>query len=135
MTAHPIRPGEQLILYDGTCVFCSRWTRFILNRDLDERFRFVPMQEGEGRVLASRFGIDPEDPESFALIDGATAYTKSDAVLRILRMLQGLGWTRVFRLVPRPLADRLYDLVARNRYRWFGRFDHCVLPPPRPARR
>ena len=88
------------------------------------------MQLSEGRSLAEQLGIDPDRPDSFAFVVSGQAYVKSEAALRIARDLPGWQWTRVFHFVPRLIRDAIYDLVARNRYRWFGRRDACMLPTP-----
>jgi predicted DCC family thiol-disulfide oxidoreductase YuxK len=80
-------PSSAIILFDGICVFCSRWYRFVTKHDSAHRFRFVAIQSSEGRDLAYRFGIDPDDPDTFALVVGEKAYFRTDAVLRILRKL------------------------------------------------
>jgi predicted DCC family thiol-disulfide oxidoreductase YuxK len=119
---------QAIILIDGVCVLCSRWYRFVSARDISHRFRFVAVQQQEGRAIASRHGIDSENPITFILLDSGVAHFRSEAALRILRELPGWRWTRVLRVVPRTVRDALYDLVARNRYRWFGRLDACILP-------
>ncbi|HEX3883714.1 MAG TPA: DCC1-like thiol-disulfide oxidoreductase family protein [Stellaceae bacterium] len=126
---------DRLILFDGVCVFCSRWARFVIDRDRDARFCFVAVQEPLGAALAQRFGIDPAMPETNAVILGGRAYFKSDAAVAVLSSLPGWGWARVLRAVPRHLRDGLYDIVARNRYRWFGRGDTCLIPTPELAAR
>jgi predicted DCC family thiol-disulfide oxidoreductase YuxK len=117
-----------VILYVGVCVFCSRWVRFVAARDVARRFRFTAIQSGYGTRLARTFGIDPEDPDTNAVIHGGVAYFKSDAALTVLGALPGWRWVRVLRLVPKPLRDGVYNLVARNRYRIFGRYEACFVP-------
>lgn len=116
------------ILFDGVCILCSRSYRFVTQRDTALQFRFVAIQEPEGRALAARFGIDADDPDTFALIEDDVLHTRSDAALRIFAALPGWAWTRALRLIPRTLRDALYDVVARNRYRWFGKSEVCMLP-------
>jgi predicted DCC family thiol-disulfide oxidoreductase YuxK len=129
-----------VILYDGMCVFCSRWIRFVAARDTERRFRFTAIQSGYGRRLAQAFGIDPEDPDtnavihggevffkSNAVIHGGEVFFKSDAALTVLSHLPGWRWMRVLRTVPKPLRDAAYNLVARNRYRIFGKYEACFL--------
>jgi predicted DCC family thiol-disulfide oxidoreductase YuxK len=121
-------PDDDVILYDGVCVFCSRWVRFVATRDVERRFRFTAIQSGYGTRLAQTFGIDPADPDTNAVIHGGIAYFKSDAVLTVLGALPGWGWVRVLRAVPKPLRDAVYNLVARNRYRIFGKYEECFVP-------
>jgi predicted DCC family thiol-disulfide oxidoreductase YuxK len=121
-------PDDDVILYDGVCIFCSRWVRFVIARDAQRRFRFTPIQSGYGTRLARAFGIDPADPDTNAVIHGGVAYFKSDAALTVLSSLPGWGWVRVLFGVPKPLRDAVYNLVARNRYKIFGKYDQCFMP-------
>ena len=117
-----------LILFDGVCVLCSRGCGFVSKRDRRGYFRFVPMQLAEGRPLAEQLGINPDRPDSFAFVANGQASVKSEAVLRIACELPRWQWTWLFHFIPRVIRDEIYDLVARNRYRWFGRRDTCILP-------
>jgi predicted DCC family thiol-disulfide oxidoreductase YuxK len=117
-----------LILFDGVCVLCASGCRFVSRRDRRGHFRYVPIQAAEGRVIARQLGIDPDQPDSFAFVQGGLASVKSEAALRIARELPWWGWVSVFLFVPRAIRDRIYDLVARHRYRWFGRREVCMLP-------
>jgi predicted DCC family thiol-disulfide oxidoreductase YuxK len=121
-------PDDDVILYDGVCVFCSRWIRFIATRDTQKRFRFTAIQSAYGTRLAQAFGIDPDDPDTNAVIHGGIAWFKSDAALTVLSTLPGWGWVRILCLAPRPLRDAVYNLVARNRYRIFGKYEECFVP-------
>ena len=123
-----INSPHGLILFDGVCVLCSRGCGFVSKRDRRGYFRFVPMQLAEGRPLAEQLGINPDRPDSFAFVANGQAYVKSEAVLRIARELPRWQWTWLFHFIPRVIRDAIYDLVARNRYRWFGRRDACILP-------
>jgi predicted DCC family thiol-disulfide oxidoreductase YuxK len=121
-------PDDDMILYDGVCVFCSRWVRFVIARDREKRFRFTPIQSAYGTRLAQAFGIDPDDPDTNAVVHGGQVHLKSDAALTVLSNLPGWSWTRALFAVPKPLRDAVYGLVARNRYRIFGRYDVCFVP-------
>jgi predicted DCC family thiol-disulfide oxidoreductase YuxK len=121
---------DGLILFDGVCVLCSSWVKFIIPRDRQGRFRFVAIQSDFGRALAQRFGIDPDMPQSNVVIRGGTAWFKGDSALHVLQDLRGWGWTRLFRIVPRALRNFAYDRVAKNRYRLFGKYESCLLPTP-----
>jgi len=118
-----INSPHGLILLDGVCVLCSRGCSFVSKRDRRDYFRFAPMQLAEGRPLAEQLGINPDRPDSFAFVANGQAYVKSEAVLRIARELPHWQWTWLFHFVPRVIRDAIYELVARNRYRWFGRRD------------
>ena len=120
-------PDDDVILYDGICVFCSRWIRFVAARDAARRFRFTAIQSAYGRRLAEAFGIDSEAPDTNAVVHGGVATFKSDAALTVLSHLPGWHWVRVLRAVPKALRDAVYNPVARNRYRIFGKYEACFL--------
>lgn len=121
-TDHP------LVVFDGECRLCSGAVRFILERDRAGVFRFVPLQSSLGRRLLRARGHDPGDAGTMLLVDGDDVLERSDAVLAVARRLPGWGWTRVLRAVPRAIRDAVYSLVARNRFRWFGRRETCYVP-------
>ena len=120
-------PDDDVILYDGVCVFCSRWVRFVAKRDVARRFRFTAIQSPYGTRLAQAFGIDPADPDTNAVVHGGIAYFKSDAALTVLSHLPGWHWVRVLRAVPKVLRDAVYNSIARNRYSIFGEYEKCFL--------
>lgn len=119
---------DDVILYDGVCIFCSRWVRFVVARDTARRFRFTPIQSDYGTRLAKTFGIDPDDPDTNAVVHDGIAWMKSDAALTVLSHLPGWGWTRALFAVPKPLRDAVYGLIARNRYKIFGKYETCFVP-------
>jgi predicted DCC family thiol-disulfide oxidoreductase YuxK len=123
-----IWPDDDVILFDGVCVFCSRWMQFVVARDKQARFRFTAIQSPYGARLAQALGIDPDDPDTNAVIHGGIAYFKSDGALTVLSSLPGWSFARVFFAVPKPLRDAVYNLVAKNRYRIFGKLDACLVP-------
>lgn len=120
-------PDDGIILYDGACVLCSGWMRFVLRRDAQRLFRFTPIQSDYGRALALALNIDPDDPDTNAVVWNGAAYRRSDAALTVVSQLPGWGWVRVLRIVPRVLRDAVYRLVARTRYRVWGRHAVCDL--------
>jgi predicted DCC family thiol-disulfide oxidoreductase YuxK len=120
-------PDDDIILYDGVCVFCSRWIRFIAARDKNRRFRFTAIQSDYGRRLAQAFGINPADPDTNAVVHSGVAYFKSDAALTVLSNLPGWQWARIMLVLPKPFRDAVYNLVAQNRYRIFGKYEVCFL--------
>ena len=124
----PVWPDDGVILFDGVCVFCSRWVRFIVARDQAARFRFTPIQSAYGARLAQALGIDPDAPDTNAVVHGGVAYFKSDGALTVLSQLPGWGWVRALFVVPRFIRDAVYDVVAKNRYRIFGKYDACIVP-------
>lgn len=130
-----------VILYDGVCAFCDRTVQTFLEVDMEGALRFAPLQGETARPIFARLGLPAADLESIILVedlgsDAERIHQKSEAVLRALALLGGfwtvLSWLRV---VPSPLRDAAYGFIARNRYRWFGKFDRCRLPEPQWALR
>lgn len=128
--------GAHLVLYDGVCGLCSRLLQFLLPRDHRRVFRFASLQSTLGQSIVERSGGNPGDLTSFYVVANyqtptALALTRSDAVLFVAGEL-GWPWklARLTRLVPKALRDGAYDVVARSRYRVFGRFDRCLIPDP-----
>ena len=122
--------ADGLILFDGVCVFCSRWVRLVMRLDRERRFRFLPIQSPSGRALAARFGIDPDAPETNAVVLDGRIRFKSDAALTVLGVFPETAPLALLKALPRALRDPVYDLVARNRYRISGRTDRCMVPDP-----
>lgn len=118
-----------IIVFDAECVLCSANARFVLRHDRSGLFRLASMQGEVGTALYRRFGIDPKDPDTLIVVTGNAALRDSTAVFAIW---SGLGWPwramTVFRLVPRPLRDAVYRLIARHRYRLFGKRETCWVP-------
>jgi len=126
-----------IVLFDGVCVLCSRAVRFVLKRDRRKGFRFAAMQSEAGQKLLEQHGLPREGVDYLVLVEGGRAYTKSDAVIRIATRLSPFWrcWARLARLVPGVLRDFKYDLIARWRYRLFGKRATCMLAPPDAADR
>ncbi|MDW0109952.1 thiol-disulfide oxidoreductase DCC family protein [Sporosarcina aquimarina] len=127
---------KRTVLFDGECNFCDASVQFIIKRDPYEHFQFTSLQSETGQQLSKDFGI-PEDVDSLVLIEKGKAYTKSGAALRIAKKLDGLWHLAfLFILVPSPIRDVVYDFVARNRYKWFGKKEEaCMLPTPAERKR
>ena len=96
---------EGLVLFDGVCILCSGWVRFIIPRDPEARFSFLAIQSEQGRAVATALGIDPDDPETNAVVLGGMVHFKSDSAIKVLSTLPGWRWTRWLRPVPRPIRD------------------------------
>jgi len=122
---------EPVILFDGVCNLCNSSVLFIIQRDPKAKFRFASLQSDFGKVQMQRFGLNHSELNSVLLIKGETLYQKSNAALEIARNLTG-GWPLlyVFKIVPAFLRDWIYNWIARNRYRWFGKKDACMIPTP-----
>ena len=120
-----------LIVFDGVCVLCTGWAKFVLERDTDYAFRLTTVQSPLGQALFHHYGLDTETFETnLVLIDGR-AYAKLDTVAQVCSRIGGAaGLLSLLRLLPRPLADWTYDRIALNRYTLFGRTDRCMIPPP-----
>jgi predicted DCC family thiol-disulfide oxidoreductase YuxK len=120
-----------IVLYDDVCGLCDRSVQLILRNDGRGRFRFAALQSETGRALLMKFGLPPEALDSVVLVEGDRAWRKSRAALRIARWMDA-PWPLLWplRIVPHPVADLFYDLVAKNRYRIFGKLDACMIPPP-----
>ena len=120
-----------IILFDAECVLCSANARFVLRHDRAAQFRLASIQSVAGDAICRRHGVDPEDPTTLLLVEGARVRRDSDAILAIY---QGLGFpwavAGVFRLIPAALRDPVYRWIARNRYRFFGKRVNCWIAPP-----
>ncbi len=118
-----------VILFDGVCNLCIGSVQFIINRDKREIFRFAPLQSDTAQKLISKLHLEKQDLASIILLENSTYYTKSTAALRIARSLGAL-WPLlyIFIVIPKSIRDPLYDIVARNRYEWFGKKDKCMIP-------
>jgi predicted DCC family thiol-disulfide oxidoreductase YuxK len=122
-----------VIVFDGVCLLCSRWVRFLLKRDRAARYHFAAMQSDSGRALLLAHGLDPDSPLSFLLVEDGRGYTDTDAIARVLRSLPARRWRGLggaLRLAPHWLRDPAYRFVARHRYRIFGQSRSCFLPTP-----
>jgi predicted DCC family thiol-disulfide oxidoreductase YuxK len=120
-----------VILFDGVCNFCNGAINFVLKQDRKSVFRFAPLQSEAGRRLLQQYNLPTEEFESFVLIDQGKVYKKSNAALRVMNKLPWY-WkeAQIFRLIPTIFRDAIYDFIARNRYKWFGKKDQCMLPTP-----
>jgi predicted DCC family thiol-disulfide oxidoreductase YuxK len=129
--------GASIVLYDGVCAMCNGAVRFLLENDREGRFLFAPLQESFARDILSRHGRNADDLDTVGVVlDHALPYervlVKSRAMLHVLETAGG-AWKALgglLGLLPTPALDWVYNLVARNRYRLFGRYDSCPLPAP-----
>ena len=127
--------SNPIILYDGVCGFCNRLVQFVLKRDDHDRFRFAPLQSNFARSLLERHNCNPEDLDTFYLgLDygqpNERLLSRNDAAAAVLEELGGTWhiWGRLIKSFPRRVRDWQYNLIARNRYRLFGRYESCPLP-------
>jgi predicted DCC family thiol-disulfide oxidoreductase YuxK len=123
MTEHPV------ILFDGVCKFCNGSVSFLIKQDKKAIFRFAALQSEAGQKLLEQFNLSKNNFESFLLIDKGKVYQKSTAALKVLNQLPWY-WKEVqlFRIMPVFLRDAIYDFIARNRYKWFGKKAQCMVP-------
>lgn len=126
-----------VVFYDGVCGLCNHFVRFLIRRDRRQRFAFAPLQGTTAHTALVPRGIDPSNLDSIHVIadrhtPSERLLTRSRAIVHALLQLGGVWWlaARGASLVPASLADRVYDFIARRRYRTFGRFDMCPIPPP-----
>ncbi|WP_159888525.1 thiol-disulfide oxidoreductase DCC family protein [Paenibacillus puerhi] len=132
----PGASGYPIVLYDGICGFCQRAVQFILPRDRSGTFRFAALQSEVGQSLLQQHGLAGASLDTFVLIHEGRAYTRSTAGLRVLRELGGMWrWLYSAIIVPTPIRDMVYAMIARNRYRMFGKADACMLPRPEDRKR
>lgn len=123
---------KKIVLFDGECNFCDASVQFIIKRDPKGIFSFASLQSDVGQQLVKEYHV-PEKIDSLVLIDAEnhTFYIKSSAALHICKNLSGLWKTfYIFKGVPRLIRDQVYDFIARNRIKWFGKKDQCTLPSP-----
>lgn len=122
---HPV------VLFDGVCNFCNAGVNFIIDNDPKKIFRFAALQSKAGKALLKKFNLSADALDTVALIENEKAYTKSSAALRIMRKLnQPFPLFSFISFVPPFVRDTVYDVVAKNRYRWFGKRESCCVPAP-----
>lgn len=122
---------DHLLLFDGICHLCDASVRFIVKRDPAARIKFAPIQSPLGSQLYAQHGLDPAAPNAMLFITPRGAFKASDAALEIARTLGGVWKLALFfKILPRALRDAAYYFIARNRYRWFGKDDSCMMPTP-----
>jgi predicted DCC family thiol-disulfide oxidoreductase YuxK len=121
----------KVILFDGVCNLCNSSVTFVIQRDKKDVFRFTALQEEAGKSLLTKYGIDPLKTDSIILVTDGKAYIKSTAALKIARDLGGLyPLLYGFMIVPNFIRNWVYDYVAKNRYKWYGKKESCMIPTP-----
>jgi predicted DCC family thiol-disulfide oxidoreductase YuxK len=120
-----------VILFDGVCNLCNGSVQFVIKRDKKRRFRYATLQGEVAQKLLAKHPLNPIDLDSFILIEGEKIYLRSSAALRVAKQLSGL-WPLLYVLivVPKPLRDAVYNFVGKNRYKWFGQRESCMMPTP-----
>jgi predicted DCC family thiol-disulfide oxidoreductase YuxK len=122
---HPV------ILFDGVCNLCSGAVQFIIKRDKKNLFKFASLQSAFGQDVLNKYNLPTHELSSFILLENDGIYTRSTGALKVAKQLSG-GWPLLyaFIIVPRFIRDGVYNYVAKNRYRWFGKKQECWLPTP-----
>ncbi len=123
--------NKPIILFDGICNLCNQSVQFIIKRDTKQKFLFASLQGKKGQEILERYQLPATAFNSFILLENDKLYTRSTAVLRVVKMLGG-GWKLLygFIIIPKFIRDPLYNLIARNRYKWFGKKEECWVPAP-----
>jgi predicted DCC family thiol-disulfide oxidoreductase YuxK len=122
---------HSIILFDGVCNLCNGAVNFVIKRDPGNVFKFAHLQEKQGALLLKTHTIDLQKLDSIVLIENEKVYIKSSAALRIARKMSNL-WPLFFVLliIPKFIRDGVYDFIAKNRYKWFGKKEQCMIPTP-----
>jgi predicted DCC family thiol-disulfide oxidoreductase YuxK len=124
-----MQPNHAIVLFDGVCHLCMSTVQFIIKRDPHGYFTFASLQSTIGRRLVAEHGLQPDALDTFIVVEGSRCFTRSDAALRVVQHFSGC-WSllRVLSLIPKSTRDWGYTVIARNRYRWFGRQETCLVP-------
>lgn len=118
-----------ILLFDGVCNLCNSSVHFIIQHDKKDRFKFAAIQSEIGKELFKKFNMDPSLTDSLVLIELNRFYNRSTAALRIAKHLDGLyPLLYIFIIIPPFIRDGIYDLIAKNRYKWFGKKEACMIP-------
>lgn len=122
---------KPIVLFDGVCNLCNSAVQFIIRHDKKNIFMFTSLQSDTGQKLLAQYDLPLNELNSFILIENNKAYTRSSGALRVIKKLKGL-WPLLygFIIVPKFIRDGVYNWVGRNRYRWFGKQDACMIPTP-----
>ena len=123
---------KKIILFDGVCNLCNSAVQFIIKHDKKDLFRFVALQSNLGLEIAKHIGVETKNMDSIILYEpGIAYYIKSEAALEIAKNLSGgLAILSIFSILPTSLSNSVYDYIAKNRYKWYGKKDSCMIPSP-----
>ena len=123
--------NHKIVLFDGVCNFCNSSVNFIIDHDKHNKFKFAALQSEAGQELLKKFNLPTEDFDTFILVDGDKYYKRSSAALHMVKDFPGL-WKLlyVFIIVPPFIRDIFYNIIANNRYKWFGKRNECRMPTP-----
>ena len=126
-----IMTNKPVILFDGVCNLCNRSVQFVIKHDPEGKFMFTSLQSESGQKLLKEYQLPANEFNSFILLENGRAYTRSTGALKVTRRLKS-GWKLLygFIIVPHFIRDPVYNWIARNRYRWFGKTETCMIPSP-----
>jgi predicted DCC family thiol-disulfide oxidoreductase YuxK len=121
---------KKIILFDGVCNLCNSAVQFVIQHDKKDVFRFVALQSDLGQEILKHIGINPKNSDSIILYEpGIAYYYKSSAALQIAKNLDGIWhYGTIFRIIPTGISNQIYDYVAKNRYKWYGKKESCMIP-------
>ena len=122
---------NSILLFDGVCNLCNGAVQFVIKRDRKKKFLYSSMQSGSGQALLLKYGLKLSDFDSFILLENEQYFTKSTAALKVAKGLGGVwGILYLFMIIPKFSRNAIYDFIASNRYKWFGKREECMLPSP-----
>ena len=125
----PVNNDKPIILFDGICNFCNAMVNFIIRQDKKNVFLFAALQSESGKKMLEQYKIDWKANDSFVVIENGKAFTKGNAAVKLYNKLPWYWkWTQIFWIVPKFIRDWVYNVIAKNRYRWFGRKEECMVP-------
>ena len=121
---------KPVILFDGVCNLCTGSVQFILKRDKEKKFLFASLQSNYGQKLLQQLNLPTDTFNSFILYQDGKIFTRSTAALKMFQELKGWKWVKIFWIVPKFIRNAVYNLIAKNRYNWFGKKEECMIPTP-----
>lgn len=127
----PLPTNHPILFFDGVCNLCNGFVQFVIKRDPKAVFRFAPLQSEQGKEVLESANLSTEELSTVVLFWKGKIYTHSDVPLEVAKLLGG-AWQLfyIFRIIPKGIRNAIYDWIARNRYRWFGKKDSCMIPTP-----
>lgn len=122
---------QPILLFDGVCNLCNGFVQFVIKRDAKSKFKFASLQSKTGQQYSKTFNLPTSDFTSFVFVENDKYYLKSSAALKVLSKLNGV-WklSLILFIFPKFLRDFVYDIIAKNRYKWFGKSESCLMPSP-----
>ena len=124
-----MQQGKPIVLFDGICNYCNAMINFIIKQDKKNKYLFATLQSGAGQKILKQWNLPGDSFESFLILDNGKLYSKSTAALRLYNQLPWYWkWTQLFWIFPKFIRDAVYNIIAKNRYKWFGRKEECMVP-------